>query len=88
MRMDEKVSAHASFPPSDPELVALLERGGGHEILRVADLRAILSVAPAPNAADSEMIEMVADAESSGRSDEVGATKVKAAKRKVAARRK
>jgi len=88
MRMDEKVSAHASLPPSDPELVALLERGGGHEILRVADLRAILSVAPAPNAADSEMIEMVADAESSGRSDEVGATKVKAAKRKVAARRK
>lgn len=65
MRMDEKVPAHSSLAPSDPELVALLERGGAHEILRVADLRAILSVAPAPNAADSEMIEMVAQDDSS-----------------------
>ncbi|MEZ5384708.1 MAG: P-loop NTPase fold protein [Prosthecobacter sp.] len=86
MRMDEKIPAHSSLPPNDPELASLLERGGGHEVLSVADLRAILSVAPAPNAADSEMIEMIADAEFSEKSDEVGTTKVKSAKRKVAAK--
>lgn len=88
MRMDEKVSAHASLPPNDAELVALLERGGNDEILRVVDLRAILSVAPAPNAADSEMTEMVAETESSGKHDEAGNIKEKLSKRKVPARRK
>ncbi|MFZ2276450.1 MAG: hypothetical protein WAW39_01575, partial [Prosthecobacter sp.] len=68
MNIDANQPAYAPLLNRHPELVALMNRGGDDEILRVADLRAILSVAPSPNAVDSEMMELAAAADSSGKS--------------------